>query len=136
MFGDELEGISKQSGVPLGLLCLAQIGYELMAGCTSIVYHNENGVPCMIRTMDWNLECLRELTIHVDFVKGGRTLYSGTTWAGFVGLLTGMRRSEYSVSVNFRSLNSVDIYKKKFDGDCKEFLANILFSKICIEHVQ
>ena len=45
----------------------------------------------------------RRLLLDVDFQKQGRTIFKGTTWIGYVGILTGMRVSNgYSVSVNFR----------------------------------
>ena len=45
---------------------------------------------------------LQQLTIQVDFVSGGQTVFRATTWAGYVGVLTGMRPQGYSVSVNYR----------------------------------
>ena len=34
-----------------------------------------------------------------------RTLYSATTWAGYIGILTGIRPHCFSVSINYRLLN-------------------------------
>jgi hypothetical protein len=42
------------------------------------------------------------MTVELDFQRGGRTVFLGTTWAGYVGILTGVRPGAYSVSVNFR----------------------------------
>lgn len=33
--------------------------------------------------MDWQLDFLEPLTIEVDFQRGGKSLYSATTWAGY-----------------------------------------------------
>ena len=34
---------------------------------------------------------LKKLTIEVDFINNGNVLYTATTWAGYVGVLTGNR---------------------------------------------
>jgi len=56
--------------------------------------------------MDWELELLEPLTIEVEFKKQGVTQYIASTWAGYVGVLTGMRPNSYSVSINYRATKS------------------------------
>jgi len=56
-----------------------------------------------IRTMDWGMDFLKPLTIQVEFQHGGVTMFTCTTWAGYVGILTGMKPHGWSASVNFRS---------------------------------
>ena len=58
--------------------------------------------PLHIRTMDWEMPALQSMTIEVQFIKHGRPLFVCTTWAGYVGVLTGMRYGGYSVSINYR----------------------------------
>lgn len=63
-YGEELKGFSQDTGIPLGKLVLMQFVYECVACCTSIVCPNkQTGVPIHIRTMDWELEFLKPLTI-------------------------------------------------------------------------
>ncbi len=111
---EELEGISKQSGLPLGKLVALQLTYEASTCCTSIIVPSErdNQAPHHIRTMvilivsyvfqDWAMDFLKPLTIEVEFQSKGITQYIATTWVGYVGVLTGMRPFGYSISVNFR----------------------------------
>jgi hypothetical protein len=40
------------------------------------------------------------MTIEVNFTRGGRVLYRGTTYAGYVGLLTGMKPGPNGFSVS------------------------------------
>eukprot|EP00949_MAST-11_sp_MAST-11-sp1_P003083 g3083.t1 len=101
-FAEELEGIANATGLPLGRVVLLQIAYEAFAACTSIVVDGQDGHPLHMRTMDWEMPELQQLTIQVDFVSGGQTVFRATTWAGYVGVLTGMRPQGYSVSVNYR----------------------------------
>ena len=107
-YSEELQGIADVSGLPVGKIALMQIAYEVFAACTSIVVNAPSNdgrsekVPFHIRTMDWDMEELKPLTIEVNFVRGGVTIFKGTTWAGYVGVLTGMRPDAFSVSVNYR----------------------------------
>lgn len=63
-YGQELKGVSEDTGIQLGKLVLMQLVYECVACCTSIVCQNkETKTPMHIRTMDWELDILRPLTI-------------------------------------------------------------------------
>jgi len=104
-YGDELKGIAARSKLDLGTLVMLQLTYEASTCCTSVIVPGtSNQIPLHIRTMDWGgMDFLRSLTIEVEFQRGGKTEYVITTWAGYVGALTGMRPNGFSVSVNFRS---------------------------------
>ena len=58
--------------------------------------------------MDWDLPILRKLTFQAKFKFKNKTLFTGTTWAGYLGILTGMRHPQtkdeegYSISINYR----------------------------------
>lgn len=55
--------------------------------------------------MDWNIPpILRKLLIDVDFQTGGKTIFSGSTIVGFVGLFNGMQSGPdgWSVSLDAR----------------------------------
>jgi beta subunit of N-acylethanolamine-hydrolyzing acid amidase len=71
-------------------------------------YHGKP--PVHARTMDWAMDFLRDVTMEVDFQRGGKTVFLATTWPGYVGVFTGMRPGGYSVSINFRI--SGDSYMK------------------------
>jgi hypothetical protein len=40
---------------------------------------------------------LRNITVQVDFQRGGRTVYTTTTFAGYIGALSGMRPGAFSI---------------------------------------
>eukprot|EP00736_Rhodelphis_marinus_P006671 Rmarinus@m.4334 len=103
LYRDELLYLSEALRMPFEEVLLVQIYYELCACCTSLLADDDQGA-IHFRTMDWPLPELNPLTITVDFHKGGQLLYRTVTWAGFVGVLTGVRVGCYSISVNFRSL--------------------------------
>eukprot|EP01100_Stratorugosa_tubuloviscum_P000880 TRINITY_DN1198_c0_g1_i2.p1 TRINITY_DN1198_c0_g1~~TRINITY_DN1198_c0_g1_i2.p1 ORF type:complete len:221 (+),score=90.44 TRINITY_DN1198_c0_g1_i2:38-700(+) len=102
LYRNELKSIAKLVDIPLGKLVLMQLTYEASACCTSIVVRGVNGSPYHIRTMDWGMSFLQDLTIEISFIRNNRVIYRTTTWAGYLGILTGSRSMAYSVSVNFR----------------------------------
>ena len=107
MHKQELEGISALSGIPMSKLILMQICYEMFAACTSIVIKGEkksNGIDNRyyhFRTMDWEMDFLKDITVNVIFTRGGKPVFRGTTWAGYVGIVTGLN-TNYSLALNYR----------------------------------
>lgn len=98
----EMKAISERSKMDLGRLVLLQHIYEASACCTSIVLDGPD-CPIHIRCMDWEMDVLKPLTIEVDFRHNGATIFLATTWAGYLGVFTGMRPGEWSCSLNFRT---------------------------------
>lgn len=103
---EELESIAKTVGVPLNKVILVQILYEAFAACTSVtVPVDENKKNYHFRTMDWPFPFLKDITVELDFQKGGKTVYKSVSWVGYVGVMTGVRPGHYSVALNYRSSN-------------------------------
>ena len=115
-YGAELVGIAQSLGIPPADLLVANLVYEITAynhsgarliGCTSIVAQAENGTIYHARNLDYGggsslTDMLRNVTIIVDFKENGQTVYTGTTFAGYIGLLTGTRPNKFTVSLNER----------------------------------
>lgn len=97
----EMKAIAQRANMDLGRLVLLQHIYEACACCTSIVLEGEN-CPIHIRSMDWGMDILKPLTIEIDCRKNDQTVFLATTWAGYLGVFTGMRPGEWSCSLNFR----------------------------------
>eukprot|EP00931_Biecheleriopsis_adriatica_P045111 TRINITY_DN25854_c0_g1_i4.p1 TRINITY_DN25854_c0_g1~~TRINITY_DN25854_c0_g1_i4.p1 ORF type:complete len:368 (-),score=54.40 TRINITY_DN25854_c0_g1_i4:170-1273(-) len=116
----ELEGIAAEAadvGLDFNTLFALNVGYDMMARCTSAIVAQEGAGPIHLRNMDWDAEAFWPLTINVNFCREGSTLYRGTTWVGFVGLQTGMRMGSWSISLNFRQAGpEVGIFKNIFMG--------------------
>jgi hypothetical protein len=82
-------------------------------GCSSggaAVHDNNPLSPSSIkmvhfRTIDWAMPSLRRVLVILDFVlePEGEVVASSITYAGFVGVLTGVRRG-VSMSLNFRAV--------------------------------
>ncbi|KAJ6561150.1 beta subunit of N-acylethanolamine-hydrolyzing acid amidase-domain-containing protein [Mycena vulgaris] len=103
----EIRGISKLTGVPLHLVVAFNTFLDLFSGCSSggarvtdAGSGHESGVV-HFRGLDWEMEPLRKLTICVDYVREGQIVARAITYAGYIGVLTGVR-SGLSLSLNYR----------------------------------
>jgi len=121
-YGLEIQGIADAVGLPAGDIALINILYEMVSMCTSIVAENSDGHILHSRNLDFGLgteftTLLQNLTLQVEFQKEGKTVYYGTTYAAYVGMLTGMAPGRFGISLNLR--HSGDIL-----GNVRELLNN------------
>jgi len=87
----------------LGVAALLNYIYEAEAGCTSIVARTPSGTMLHGRNLDFSMpSVLSSLTMQVQFTRSGQPLILATTYAGYVGVLTGLRIGGYSVTVDQR----------------------------------
>ena len=80
---EEIEGIAEitaKHGLDYRTLLVLNIGYDLVARCTSIVAPTADGTPCLLRNMDWESPVLHSTTIDVEFLAGGKVLYRVRNW--------------------------------------------------------
>ncbi|KAL1627101.1 hypothetical protein SLS54_002640 [Diplodia seriata] len=115
---EELRGISAASGVPMYLLVSFNTLLDLFMGCTSggarVRRRADDGSPTTamlhFRTLDWAMDVLRRVVVQLEFVDRphGAVVARSVTYAGYVGVLTGVRRG-LSVSLNFRPYHNDDV---------------------------
>ena len=122
-YRDEMAGFAKYSNVAVGTIVawnlLTEIGsYTLnnpaqhfngrRIGCTSIVAENSEGKIVHGRNMDleWGTDKMREITLNVHFQSKNKTVYSGTIFAGLVGIWNGQKPNQFTVTVNERDRGS------------------------------
>jgi acid ceramidase len=131
-FDDEIRGVAKATGIHVTYIFVYNIMYELAGFCSSLVAQDSQGHIYHARNLDfgefmgtdpelhsWELtKKLKPLLMNLNFVRGGVTLYQSTQYAGFVGLLTGLRKGAFSISVDTR-----------FDGNLDKFLLMWLLGK-------
>ncbi|KAI4894481.1 hypothetical protein NFI96_029398 [Prochilodus magdalenae] len=115
-FNEEIKGIAAVSGVPLGEVVLFNIFYEVFTVCTSLVAEDPHGNLVHARNLDfglfmgWDLknrswvitETLKPLVVNVDFRRNNSTVFKSTNFAGYVGMLTGMRPHAFTLTMNER----------------------------------
>lgn len=105
----ELESIAQISEFSVNQLLIANLYYDALKfvfGCTSFAVEG-NKAPFHARNLDWWSQngALRTMTKVFDFVKDDKVLFSGIGWAGFIGILSGIKNGAYSVTLNAVSSN-------------------------------
>lgn len=104
---EELIGIQRVTSIHMHLLVAFNVLLDLFMGCTSggVRTIGRDGATKMLhfRTLDWGMDPLRQVLVHLDYVKttGGPVIASSITYAGYTGVLTGVRPG-LSISLNFR----------------------------------
>ncbi|KAF7663910.1 hypothetical protein LDENG_00195880 [Lucifuga dentata] len=115
-FGDEIKGIAAASGVPLGEVTLFNIFYEVFTVCTSVIAEDANGKLFHGRNLDFGLflgwdeknkswiisEKLKPLVVNIDFKRNNQIVFRSTNFAGYVGMLTGIKPHTFTLTMNER----------------------------------
>jgi acid ceramidase len=108
-YGKEMIGISNHSGINLYEVVLYNIFYEVFSLCTSVVTDNEHHDTIIhARNLDFGVlmegivPLLKKISISVSFTKNNKIIYRAHTFAGFVGIFTGMKPYKYSITINQR----------------------------------
>lgn len=109
---EEIKGICEATGIEMYLLVAFNVLLDILMGCTSGGVRVKDGAGRLkmlhFRTLDWGMDALRKLIVHLDFVDhlGGPVIASTVTYFGYVGVLTGVRKG-LSMSLNFRPTHDV-----------------------------
>lgn len=99
---DELSYISERIGLDMFDILLMQLIYEASSACTSAVI-KVNGRDFFIRTMDWPMLFLKDITIGLNISRGPLKIGRVVTWLGYVGFLTATNLIDnYIISINYR----------------------------------
>lgn len=77
--------------------------YELASWCTSIVARGKDGKIIHVRNMDYDYpELLKAITYIGHFKKRNKTVFFAVMFAGSVGIFTGIKPNNFSISLNQR----------------------------------
>lgn len=115
-YKDELKGLVKYTRINGGELVLYNIFYEVFTVCTSIIAEDDNGTLYHGRNLDFGLfmgwdknnntwlisEALRPMIVNLDFQKNNATLFKSVNFAGYIGVLTGVKPGVMSLTLNER----------------------------------
>ncbi|ETO36034.1 hypothetical protein RFI_01028, partial [Reticulomyxa filosa] len=129
-YKSEIEYFSECTGIPQGDVMMLNLLYDVTAHCTSIVAENEDGLECSRfvlffffkkkkgtiihgRNLDYGLPVLRNDTFAARFTDGNNnTIYFGTSFFGYLGMWTGFKPMQFSLSGNI-STSPFFLNKKK-----------------------
>lgn len=112
----ELQGIAKVTNLPLGEITLYNIFYEVFSVCTSIIAQGADGRLFHARNLDFGLflgwdvknhtwlttEALRPLVVELDFQRNNQTVFKSVNFAGYIGVLTGMKPNRFTLTLDER----------------------------------
>ena len=106
---DEICYIAKRIEMDPYEILLMQLVYETSSACTSAVI-KIGDQELYLRTMDWPMDFLRDITIGLNLVKNGQVVGKVTTWLGYVGFLTATDTiNDYTISINYRRTKEISI---------------------------
>jgi len=106
-YAEEIQGCCQLMDVDVGWITLLNLAYEVTDACTSIVCETTDGHIYHARNLDfWDgmgfTASLKDIAYVAVYQKGGETLFYATTFAGYAGVLSGMRPNSFSISVDTR----------------------------------
>ncbi|MBC8112591.1 MAG: hypothetical protein H7Y04_16195 [Verrucomicrobia bacterium] len=101
---EEIVCIAKISEFSSNQILISNLYYDALKfvfGCTAFTVQ-DGKTPLHARNLDWWTEndALKKYSRIFDFEKDGKVLYSGIGWLGFIGILSGIRKGGYSVTLN------------------------------------
>ena len=113
----EMKSIADGCGEDEDVIQMANLYYEFgtlgagrsLSGCTSIVAQTANGTIIHARNQDYSMPGLSNITVTVEFRRGGKVAYVGETFAGYIGLPTALRPGGWSVSCDSRFKHGLDL---------------------------
>jgi len=143
-YASEMRGVAKALNKTTGEIVILNIFYDFSAWCTSLVAQANDGTIYHARNLDFSFvghgyqftDDLQNLTVQIEFQKSNKTLFYATTYAGYIGVLTGMRPSKLGISVNERNdayliMNFIKALEDLYGGNTKIlsfFLRDLLMS--------
>jgi len=112
----ELKGVARAVDISLGEITLYNIFYEVFSVCTSLISQGEDGKILHARNLDFGLflgwdiqnhtwettEILRPLVVEIDYQRNNQTVYKSVNFAGYVGVLTGMKPQRFTLTLDER----------------------------------
>lgn len=103
-YQDEIEFISTISDFSSDQVLVANLYYDILKsyfGCTAFALETGDSL-FHARNLDWHTEngILGKYTTVFDYQKNGTTLFKAVGWKGFVGVLSGMKPKNFSVTLN------------------------------------
>ncbi|AVL95055.1 hypothetical protein ma669 [Moumouvirus australiensis] len=109
MYYDEISYIAKRVDLDLYETLLLQLVYETTSACTTAII-DVNDSKFYLRTMDWPMEFLRNITIGLKIIKNSEVIGHVVTWLGYVGFLTATNiQHDYSIAINYRRTSNMTL---------------------------
>lgn len=105
----ELAYIAKRMDLSIFEVLLLQLTYEISCACTTAIV-KIGDKKFFLRTMDWPMNFLKDITIGLRIIKNNRIIAKVTTWVGYIGFLTATDViNNCTYAVNYRRTTNMHI---------------------------
>ena len=106
-YRDELLGFAVAANRTIGEVIVFNFFFDIFSHkhsnwCTSIVAEEQSGGIIHGRNFDHFFDVLREMAVVLEFKRNNKIVYTGTSFAGFFGLMTGQKAYKFTVSYDAR----------------------------------
>lgn len=138
LFEKELAEIAEILNISFLECLIMNLVYEFCSACTTLItesFLEDSKELLMLRTMDWDLPELKKITIRIKYTKDGKPFADVVTWAGSVGIFTGVNLiSGVAIALNYRRSKNPSIsenIKAVFleSWPCSYLIRNILLEE-------
>lgn len=107
LYYQELSYIAKRIGLSIFEILILQLTYEISSACTTAIFEIGDE-KFFLRTMDWPLQFLKDITIGLRIIRNNLVIAQVTTWLGYVGFLTVTNIiNNCSYAVNYRRTSNL-----------------------------
>lgn len=101
---EEIECIAKYCAYTADQILIANLYYDIVKfafACTAFAFQKEDRI-WHARNLDWWTEndVLKKYTKIFNYTKGGKTVFQSVGWVGFVGVLSGIKPKQFSITLN------------------------------------
>lgn len=102
---EEIRGITAFTPYSFNEVLLTNLYYDAIKyayACTAFAVRTENGDMLHARNLDWwtNNSALARYSVIIDFQRNGQTQYTAVGWPGAAGVLSGISRAGFAISLN------------------------------------
>jgi len=117
-FMDEVDYIAKRYNLEYDEVISMQLIYESSSACTTAIFQSNDknnivGSDLFLRTMDWEMPFLKDITIELDVRRKNKCIANAVTWLGYVGVLTVTVDPDgfvpYCIAVNYRKTKEMTL---------------------------
>lgn len=101
---EEIECIAAYCDYTADQILIANLYYDIVKfafACTAFAFQKEQDI-WHARNLDWWTEndVLKKYTKIFNYTKAGKTVFQSVGWVGFVGVLSGMKPNQFSITLN------------------------------------
>ena len=111
----EIESIADLAEVSFEEALFSNFLYEFYVHCSSIVARDSEGKLIFGRNLDYNFgDLLSKVVVELHVYREQKLLYKYVTFAGYVGVLTGMRENSFAISMDQRNMHDWNLVWEAF----------------------